>query len=69
MNDNGFCGPLGPYKRHVEMQNVIGNDNTLYAEINLDELNQLILLNDGWLLNQSNCKYIPPQTYTLYKYS
>ena len=42
---------------------VTEKDQTSYPEINVNEINQLIPLHDGWSLNQSVCKYIPPDNY------
>ena len=51
-------------QRHITFAKVMGEIETDYSEINVDEINKLIPLDDGWVLNQSNCRYIPPDNYT-----
>ena len=65
--DNGFVGHLGHSGRHVQFKNVIETDGTISNEtkINLNELNKIIKMDDGWYLNQSICKYIPPHNFTI----
>ena len=59
--DNGYCGHLGHDRRHIRVSDLRiaqSERRPRETEVNLKELNILIPRNNGWYINQTDCRYI-----------